>query len=145
MRLDEIHSMWAEDSVVDDVDLDRESGKTPKLHSKYLRILSEERMILHTLNEEMNELKAAKTDRLLGVMSKEELDRRGWEPERRRIMKPDVNDHLMSDPDVVKLRLRVALQKEKCDSLDSILRMIMNRNYVMKSMIDWRKFVAGVG
>lgn len=137
--------MWAEDSNVDDVDLDRESGKTPRLHAKYLRILSEERMILQALTEEMNELKAAKTERLLGLMTPQELERRGWEPERRRVLKPDVNDHLLVDPDMVKLRLRVSLQKEKCDSLDSILKMIMNRNYVMKNMIDWRKFTAGVG
>lgn len=137
--------MWSEDSNVDNIDLDRESGRTPVLHAKYLRLLSEERMILHTLNEEMNELKAAKTDRLLGHMTKEELDRRGWEPERRRIMKPDVSEHLMADQDVIKLRLRIALQKEKCDTLDSIVKMIMNRNFVMKNMIDWRKFTAGVG
>ena len=137
--------MWSEDSNVDNVDLDRESGRTPVLHAKYLRLLSEERMILHTLNEEMNELKAAKTERLLGHMTKEELDRRGWEPERRRIMKPDVSEHLMADPEVIKLRLRIALQKEKCDTLDSIVKMIMNRNFVMKNMIDWRKFTAGVG
>lgn len=145
MRLEEIHAMWSEDSNVDNVDLDRESGRTPVLHAKYLRLLSEERMILHTLNEEMNELKAAKTERLLGHMTKEELDRRGWEPERRRIMKPDVSEHLMADPEVIKLRLRIALQKEKCDTLDSIVKMIMNRNFVMKNMIDWRKFTAGVG
>ena len=145
MRLEEIHAMWSEDSNVDNVDLDRESGRTPVLHAKYLRLLSEERMILHTLNEEMNELKAAKTERLLGHMTKEELDRRGWEPERRRIMKPDVSEHLMADPEVIKLRLRIALQKEKCDTLDSIVKMIMNRNFVMKIMIDWRKFTAGVG
>ena len=145
MRLEEIHAMWAEDSAIDEVELDKESGKTPRLHAKYLRMMSEERMVLKAIEEELNELKTAKTERLLGNMSKEELDRRGWEPERRRILKPDVSDHLMSDPDMVKLRLRVALQKEKCDSLDSIIKMIMNRNFVMNNMISWRKFTAGVG
>ena len=77
MRLEEIHAMWAEDSAVDVVALDIESGKTPRLHAKYLRMLSEEKMILQAITEEMNELRAAKTDRLLGHMTEEELKRRG--------------------------------------------------------------------
>jgi hypothetical protein len=143
MKLEEIHSMWAEDSSVDQSDLAGESGRTPVLHAKYLRLLSDERMLAKKLQADLDDLVNAKTDRLLGVMPKEELDRRGWEPERRRFLKGEIEARLNSDHELINLRLRIALQKEKCDVLDSIVRMVMNRNFVMKNMIDWKKFMAG--
>lgn len=143
MKLDEIHSAWAEDSRIDKTELGVESSRTPVLHAKYLRLLSDERMTYEKLKADFEVLKVAKSDRLLGTMPKEELDRRGWEPERRRFLKGEIEGQLSADRDLIEMRLRIALQKEKCDVLESIVKLISNRNYVVGNMITWQKFVAG--
>jgi hypothetical protein len=144
MKLEDIHDEWAKDSRIDETAVDHESTKIPQLHAKYLRLLSNERMLMKKLEGEILELKQAKADRLTGVMSKEELDSRGWEPERRRYLKGELDDAISSDKDIINLNLRAALQKEKVEVLDSIVRMVTNRNFILKNIIDWKKFISGV-
>lgn len=145
MKLEDIHEEWRRDASLEDVErLDQLAAATPVLHAKYLRILSEERMYREKAKVDLDALVAAKTDRLTGAMPSEELRARGWEPERRRILGKDVERHLAADPDVAKAKLRASLQDEKIVVLESIVKMVMNRNFVVKSMIDWLKFKSGV-
>ena len=46
MDIDEIHDLWSVDCKIDDLELDQESLKIPQLHSKYMRIITEENSIL---------------------------------------------------------------------------------------------------
>ncbi len=52
--------------------------------------------------------------------------------------------HDDSDPDIIKHNLRMSAQKEKVDFLDSVLRMISNRSFQLKGVIDWEKFKVGI-
>ncbi len=145
MKIDDIHSEWETDCRIDDTALDSVAGRIPILHSKYLRYLSNERLLKKKLDTDLSELRQAKSDRLLGLMSKSELDARGWEAEKRRYLKGEVEHALAADSDVSTLSLKIAFQQEKCDVLDSIVKMVMNRNFIVKSMIDWKKFISGAG
>ena len=49
MTIDEIMTMWENDSHIDDTDLDNESLKIPNLHQKYLNIYSKEKRKLSDL------------------------------------------------------------------------------------------------
>lgn len=145
MRLDDIHREWAADSALAvSEELDREASRTPQLHAKYSRYLSDERMALVNLEIESEKLTQDKTDWLTGVMPEEDMRARGWEPELRRVLTKDVDKRLQVDDDVVNMRKRMAVQREKVDALVSIVKMIMNRNFVVKNMIDWVKFKSGV-
>jgi recombination/repair/ssDNA binding protein UvsY len=143
VKLDDIHREWERDAAVDEVNLDRAASETPKLHAKYLRLMSEERMIGKKLRADLVQLEADVESRILGTMSREDLERRGWRPEQRRILKPAAAIEVSRDPEVIDMRLRAALQDEKVEVLESIVKMVMNRNFVIKSMIDWQKFKAG--
>ena len=46
MKLEEIHEQWSKDCEMSPFELGSEALKVPKLHSKYLRYFSEEKMIL---------------------------------------------------------------------------------------------------
>lgn len=143
MKLEAIHAEWEVDSRIDETEIVREEGRIPLLHAKYLRLLSEERMLKRKLEEDLRVMEADVADRLTGVMSQEDLESRGWSPERRRYLRSEVSPAVQVDPQVVELKLRVALQAEKVDVLDSIVRSIMNRNFILKGMIDWIKFRSG--
>ena len=143
MKLEEIMEMWAEDCQVDRTELGEESLKLPKMHSKYLRVYTEERLMLKKLEEERKELVKLKHDYFRGIMPEEDLKANGWEPNRLNILKSDIPMHLDADQDIIKLNLRIAVQGEKVDALESIIRSINNRGYLIKNAIEYEKFKVG--
>lgn len=143
MKLDEIHDMWSADCEVDRTELGEESLKIPKLHSKYLRIFTEERLLLRRLEEERKELARTKFDYYRGILPEDELKANGWEPFRLNVLKTDIPTYIEADSDIIKLNLRVAMQQEKVDTLESIIRTINNRGYLIKNAIEYEKFKVG--
>ena len=57
MTLEEILESWEQDCIVDKTELAEEALKIPNLHSKYLRILSTEKLKLKKLESEYKILK----------------------------------------------------------------------------------------
>ena len=143
MKLDEILNMWAEDCHVDRTELGDEALKIPKLHSKYLRCFTEERLTLRKLEEEKRELLKTKNDYYRGVLPEEDLKANGWEPFRYNVLKSDIPMHIDADQDIIKMNLKIAMQQEKVDTLESIIKSISNRGYLIKSAIDFERFKVG--
>ena len=48
-----------------------------------------------------------------------------------------------SDDDIMKLQYRIDYIEQTLLYLDSVLRMINNRNFQIKNAIDWEKFKNG--
>lgn len=145
MKLEEIHTTWAQDAKINPLDLSGESLNTPKLHGKYLKILSEERLKLKKLRSSKDELILAKTEYFMGKMAREDMQARGWEPFTMRLLKQDVPTYMNADQDVIKLNLQIGLQEEKVEVLESIMKTIANRGFQIKNCIDWKKFENGLG
>lgn len=143
MKLDEILDMWSTDCDVDRTELGEEALKIPKLHSKYLRCFSEERLLLRRLEAERKELFLLKSDYYRGVLSEEDLKSNGWEPFRLSVLKSDVPTYIDADQDIIKLNLKIAMQSEKVDTLEAIIKSISNRGYLIKSAIDFERFKVG--
>jgi|TARA_S200002703_G_scaffold152827_1_gene153671 hypothetical protein len=141
--INEIYNMWSEDCKVDDVALDEESLKIPILHSKYVRLLTEERRQLQKMRETHKILHRDKVDYYSGRMSQEDLDERGWEPLDVRILKSDVPKYVDGDAIVVKHLMQIADQNEKVQLLVSIVDNIKWRSQHIKNAIEWRKFLGG--
>ena len=38
---------------------------------------------------------------------------------------------------------KIEYQKEKINYLESIIKTVVNRNFLIKNIIDWRKFTSG--
>ena len=143
MKLEDVMEMWSEDCIVNRLELGEESLKLPKLHSKYLRIFTEERLLLRKLESERKELVLLKHDYYRGVLSEEDLKSNGWEPFRLNVLKSDIPMYIEADQDNIKLNLRIAVQQEKVDALESIIRSINNRGYLIKNAIEYAKFQVG--
>ncbi len=143
MILDDIRNMANIDLVMDETELDVESMKTPQLHNKYLILLSDERLILGKIESDVNILKRDKWLYYTGKMSKEELDKRGWEPFDLTVLKTDIDRFMLSDDDVIHITNKILLQKEKVNYLESVIKIINNRQWSIRSTIDWLKFTSG--
>lgn len=143
MKIEEIFDLWKIDSNIDKTELGDAALDIPKLHHKYFQILVNERLILRKLESEMKQLKLDKHEFLTQGPNEETKDK-GWKlPPRGMILKGDIPMYLEADQDIINLSLKIGLQQEKIELLDSIIRNIMNRNFVIRSAIDWQKFTMG--
>lgn len=143
MKIEEIREAWDADSVIDKTEIGDESLRIPKLHAKYMRMLSDERLLLRKLESDLKVLRRDKYEFYTMGPTKEQKDL-GWElPARGMVLKQDINIYMESDKQVVDLSLRIGMQQEKVEMLDSILRSIMNRGYQLKTALDFLKFTMG--
>lgn len=143
MKIEEIFSLWEEDVKVDRTELGDEALKIPKLHHKYFQILVKEKMILRQYEAEMKQLKLDKYEFYTQGPNEETKDK-GWRlPAKGIILKGDIPAYMDADQDIINLSLKIGLQQEKVDFLESIIKTVMNRNFLIRAAIDWQKFTMG--
>jgi len=88
-------------------------------------------------------LKKDKYDYYSGVLDRDELDDRGWEPIQLRILKSDMSMHIDSDKDIITHNLKIAYIKEKVEFVEAIIRTLNIRSYQINNAIQWEKFKVG--
>lgn len=143
MKLDDIFQEWEKDSEIDITDLGHASLQEAKLHSKYIRILANESLLLKKLEAAARELTLAKTRFYLHGPSKETVEL-GWVvPDIGKIIKSDLQVYMQADPDIIKSELHINVQKQKVEALDSIIKTIQRRSFQIKNAIDYMKFQNG--
>jgi hypothetical protein len=145
MTLDEIFEQWSVDSHVSKVALDDAALSIPKLHHKYYRMLSQEKLLLRKMEADADILYDNKKRWLMGELSSEELKSLGWEPQLKRHVKSNVDETLKADKDCISMTLKVAYQTEKVEALLDILKAIHNRSYQISNAIAFMKFQQGIG
>jgi len=144
MKIDEIFDLWKKDTDINKLNIDEEALKIPKLHNKYYSMLTQERLILKKTESEYKKLYLQKYEFFLGTLDEETLKENGWSPNPRSILKADIPMHIEADDDIISLTLKVGLQKEKVSALESIVKTISERNWIIKNYIDWQKFTNGI-
>ena len=144
MKLEEIQELWNRDREIDISELATESIRIPQIHDKYLKIYVDEKIKLRKLQLNLAKISKMKSDYYSGRMSQEELDRLEWQPFLVKVLKGEVNSYVESDDDIIKLNETIALMEEKINYIDSVIRMINNRGFQIKSAIDWIKYKDGI-
>lgn len=143
MKLEEIFELWEKDSVIDRTDLGNESLEISKLHFKYYKIFVYEKIRLKKYESDMKVLRLDKYDFYVNGHNDETL-KKGWvQPAIGRILKNDVQMYLDADPDIIRLNLKIGIQDEKISLLESIIRTIFDRKFVIKNTIEYEKFKMG--
>ena len=144
MKLEEIQELWNRDREIDISELATESIRIPQIHDKYLKIYVDEKIKLRKLQLNLTKISKMKSDYYSGRMSQEELDSLEWQPFLVKVLKGEVNSYVESDDDIIKLKETIALMEEKINYIDSVIRMINNRGFQIKSAIDWIKYKDGI-
>ena len=143
MKLDDIYDMWKIDSEVDKTELGEESLKIPRLHHKYFQVYSAEKLLLRKYEAEMKQLKLAKYEFYSQGPSRE-TEEKGWVlPAKGLILKQELPMYLEGDKELIDMSLKIGLQQEKVELLESIIKSLTNRGFQIKAAIDWYKFTMG--
>lgn len=144
MKLESIFELWDQDSKINREDLSDESLRISTLHSKYHKIYTQERLTLRKYEHELKQLKLDKYEFYTQGPTKETMEK-GWQlPPVGKVIRSDVDKYMDADKDIIELSLKVGVQHEKIELLESILKTIHNRGFQIKNAIDWIKFTSGV-
>ena len=143
MNINDVKEMVKSDLGIDQTALDTESSRTPQLHNKYLVIFMDERIKLKRLENELSVLRRNKWLYYTGRMSKEELVQFNWEPFELNVLKTEANDLIDSDNDYIKMSQKADFQKEIVNYLEGVVKIVQNRQWQIRAMIDWIKFTQG--
>lgn len=144
MKLEDIRALAERDISIDKTELGDESANIPQLHNKYLNMFHDERLVLNKMTSNYKILRKNKWEWMTGKLSQEQLATLGWEPFQTRIMRQDLQLYMDADPQLNEAESKIALQQEKVDYLESLLKGISQRHWVIKNIIDFLKFTQGV-
>jgi len=144
MNLENLKELITKDSQIDSTELGIESLKIPQIHSKYLTILSDVKLLLTKQQNDLAILKLRKWKIYTGKASKEELDDWKEEPSELTLLKSDVEQFVEADPKVIELKSKIAVSEVKLKMVEEFLRALNNRNFNIKSAIEWHKMMNGV-
>lgn len=142
MNLEELQSLWKEDSKIDPDNLHIESLKIPSLHSKYYDIYNN---ILLLKKIEENKYKILKKDRWLYYSGKADPEVYKNDPFDHKVLKPDIDKYMDADEQILKSVSKLEYYQSMLSFLDSILKTILNRTYQIKNAIEYMRFTAGYG
>lgn len=126
---------------IDKVRLDDEALKTPKLHNRWLMVLSEEAYTLKKLKNRQKKMELDRWKYWMGKQTDQYYAAYGMPHEK--TIKADVEKYLDADDFIIEMDEIVTLQDQVVDFLERTVKDISNRGFAIKNAIDWRKFEAG--
>jgi hypothetical protein len=144
--LEEVLETWAEDSQLPRNDLDEASRTTPKLHAKYLTLLSQTKLRLKKAEMDQKSLLRLKWEWYNGKMPEERIKELGWtfDPlNGLKIMKGDMDYYYDSDKEIQESELKIQYLNTLIDTLKEIVQNLNWRHQTIGNMIKWKQFEAG--
>ena len=146
MNLEQLHAEWKSDSQIEFNKLDVSSVETPKLHAKYLELLSTYKLKLKDAEFKQKELMKNKWLWYNGKLDQSEIEKLGWEPDPidgLRILKGEMQHYVEADPELVASEAKIAYLNTMIETLKEILESIKWRHQTIRNALEWKKFEAG--
>jgi hypothetical protein len=143
LTLDELTSLWVNDSKIDFTEVGQESVKTGTLHAKYLKI-----MAIHTTKHRealraMAKIRNLRQSYYDGSIDKETEKKYNWKPFPYKVLKGDMERFMEGDEFVQKASSLVAKHEDIIEICKSIIKELGNRSYQLKAAVDWQRLMAG--
>jgi hypothetical protein len=145
MNIEEIQNEWEKDCSIDDNYLGEAATSTPKLHSKYVKLLMSAKLKYTKYKSEYNILRKNKFRYYRGELSKQELSELQWEQwQGVKPLKNEMDEFLTGDSDLNTMTVRVEYLESMIYLLESVLGQIKARDYQVSNGIKWKTFLAGM-
>lgn len=142
--IDKLMAMWSEDAIIDETEPSKELARIPRLHAKYLSIMTHHSLIVKKLSSEYNKRRKVKWEWYSGDLNNpEDLAAYNLEPMMKKILRADINMYLESDTELNNILLKKVMNEEIVEFCKSVLKELGSRTYQLRSFIDWEKFVGG--
>jgi hypothetical protein len=140
----DVVDQWKLDSCIDELAINVEICRTPALHSKYLQYYIHFKDELSKLDAAFYRLGNVKRKYYRGEFTREELAKYGWEQFQG--LKPsnvEMQSHLNYDVDMIAFQEKIDNAKTAISSCEIILKNIASRDFGMKTLVDYNKYLSG--
>ena len=145
ITLEEMLEEWKVDSVVDNSRVTIELLTTPQLHSKYLVHFMYFKAKLANSEKKYNTMAFLRKKYYRGEMTKDELRFHGWDQfQGLKVSTSEFNSLSQLDPILIPLKENIEIHKTAVQCIEYILKEISQRTWILKSIIEYEKFQAGV-
>lgn len=141
-KLEELLEMWQVDSVIDKTEPGKALLDIPKLHSKYLNIISRYRLLSKESEFKISKMRRLKWEYYTGKLDQATLQQHGWE-QFPYTLKSEVSTYLDSDEDIFKLIAHKKMHDEIIEVCSSILKELSARTFQLRDFIQWERFIQG--
>lgn len=140
MRLEDIMDEAEKYLEIDETNLAKEALETPKIYGKLLRIRTHESMLLQKFKFQLKKLYQTKKEYYLGRAEPEIYKEK---PFNLKILKSEVDSYIEADDEIQDLTLKIQVQEEKISYLESALRQVANRGFMIKHALDFNRLMNG--
>jgi hypothetical protein len=144
VNIDDLAEMWITDAEVDKSEPGDELIRIPKLHAKYMRILTHHALVVKKLQSDYNTRRRIKWEYYNGDLNNpDDLEKYKLPPMEKKVLRTDINTYLDSDKELNDILLRKMLHEEIVDFCKAVVKELNNRTFQLRSVIDWAKFTSG--
>ncbi len=144
MKLSELQELWEKDCKIDETILGLESVNVPKLHARYLNLLTSAKLNLRKAESEYANLRRKKFRYYRGEMTREELEDENWTQwQGAKPLKNEMDEYLSCDSDMIATLDKIEYLKVVVYQLEQIIRSINSRTWDIKNAIEILKFQNG--
>lgn len=143
ITIEQIETSWANDSKIDKTDLNASSYNQLELHSKYFKILNYIKKYLRLSQADKIRLTHLKNDYYSNQLPPQQLKELNWAPNKRVILKGELDRWVESDEDIIQLNLKIGELNDMKDFVESIIKSIQQKPFITKNIIEQNKFLNG--
>ena len=142
MNLEQLQTMWKEDSIIDPDKYGEESVRIPQLHMRYMEFFNTFSLMKKDRESEMRMMVRDKWVFYKGKAPASVYKEMPFD------LKLTTNDEIKmfiaADDEVRKLQLKIDYIEQTIFFLDGVLRQINGRNSQIKNAIQWERFQSGM-
>ena len=143
MKIDDILNEWKNDTVLDDLNLDKESVRISNLHAKYITLLSDDRRLVRGYQSQKKQIISKLRNYYSGSATQEELTDIGREQFLGKTLKNEIMINVELDELIISIDAKISMLEVKILALEEIMKSINSRGYQIKNAIDWRRLTLG--
>ena len=141
--LETLQGMWERDSKIDPDNLHTESLNIPSLHAKYFELYNTIFLLRKKAEQQRKNIRHERYEYFSGKADPEVYAENPF-PKRIRD-KSTMEKYLDADTKLSNVSLKLDYYDTMLVYLESILKVIQNRTFMIKNAIDYQKFMSGLG
>lgn len=143
ISIEQIEDAWSKDAQIDLTNIGEDSSKQLALHHKYHKILNYCKRELRRAQAEKVRLVALKSDYYQNNMPPQQLKELGWAPNKRIVLKSELDKVIESDEDIINKNIEIGLINDMVDFCESIIKAIYQKPFITRNIIENNKFLNG--
>jgi hypothetical protein len=146
ITIEDLHFAWREDcKELSSSDPVVTADIVPNMQAKYSELMMDHIVKARALQAEYDKLYKVKYTYYRGDLNNdpEELKKRKWEPNQKKVDVSQVKTYLTGDDDLVALKMSLDLEMDIANYVKECIAFISNRSYAVTNKVKWQIYMMG--